>query len=257
MAIAPKKFAKATDAEVERMNALIDIAQGYKRSVSVAEKEEAIVTLLTMFKNLIRKIAKQVYRQSSGFTWEEWEHEATTLFFELLVDDYVPRSRGGAAGFTHYVQTKLYLCLLYFSQTNVRHYERQKCYSMTDAALDVHASSGFAQPFTPRYVEGRVPRELIRALLEMTTDVEEIAGGNLRDGEHHEMVAELFDIVRTFEEREQQIFNMYFCSGMFAKDIGPAMDPPISKSRVNQIANQVRQKIHQEFGRRFMQKRMA
>jgi len=251
--VAPQK---ATQADVDEINRLIDIAQMRGKAVGLQDREDAILQLLEKFQYLIRKIAKKVYRSNSGYEWKDWEHDATTVFLELLVDDYIPKEHGGASGFAHYITQKLYFRLLHRSQQEVKHYTRTQSHDL--GAYDgVGEDESDGNHFLPAY-QDELPTAVKEAILANTTDIEEGVMDNMRDEEMRSLFNEIVAIAnKVLDKRERFVFFKYFYSHEYAKDIGPQMEPKVSKSRINQIVKTAREKIHKEIGRRYIGRKLV
>jgi hypothetical protein len=241
--------AKATAEDVAEMNRLIDVAQMRGASIKLEDREAAIIELISRFQFLIRKIAKSVWRPNRGVEWAEWEHDAQTVFLELLVDDYVPKHCGGASGFTHYIQQKLYYRLLHKAQQELKRIERVTLADLgTEEQFEEAGDRGASHN----------SQEIQRAALQLTTELEDDVLSTFRTEDIKRKYDEILEIAkRVLDERETYVFKNYYLSGTYVRDIGPAMVPPISRARVLQLVKTVRDKIWKELGRRALGEQLS
>lgn len=212
------------------------------------EREVALIELFQSFRYLIRRIAKDTFEEYGkrlGETFQDWEHDTTTTFFELVVDDYVPIEYGGqSAAFAPYIQTKLYFKMKYAGQKM----EKQ---AFRNISTDINEITEFDPDFAGRGARATsLNYEIREALYANLTNAEEEVLRDLEDGEISKLLKQVVAIAKScLDEREFFVWSHYHFSEDAVREIGPQLNPPISTSRVQQIVQQARKKIFEEIGK--------
>lgn len=228
--------------------------------------------LCRRFSALIRHKANQVYRPRMGYLQAEWHHEALTIFIELLLSDYQLKENGGSAFFGHYIKSKLYYRLLDKAQKIHLHSCRETVFE-TDDLSSVDLQDDKPKRWSLLDFDNRSLRHIgidkdgntVRSALRVTPT--EVFGGivsNFRgsndpndiisaDSRREEIVEEATGILeiakRILNNRDYDIFEMMYASGMVATEIAALISPTVSVRQIRRIAQHGREKVLIELGK--------
>lgn len=281
---------------IKEINELIRKAQNRNGSVPRQQRDEALMELCRRFANLIKRHAKRVYRSASGYDLKEWHHDAITTFIELVISDYRLKEDGGSAFFGTYITQKLYFRLLYKSQESVLHYRRQGTFdpqhlNLADACEGTASDRDVTETLYGNANRNRKNKSdifhtneerfdiginddgaAVRSVLRDTPT--EVFGAMVAtfhangadepvvtDDRRREIVAQAVNILQTakrvLSERDYDIFEWRFASGLTGEEIAQRIKPALSTRSINRIAQTARERVLVELGRQSVGKALT
>lgn len=225
---------------------LVKIAQNRDgQRISREEREAALVKLIHDFRYLIRKIARDTWSDATGERFENFEHDTTTTFLELIIDDYVPVSHGGASPFAPYVQSKLYWRMVDKAQRAKNHYRRQFSVSPREG----RRGDGGSRTTEP--VNSQLDKFILESTFQNITETPDAVIEEFRDDQIRETLTLLNKIAsEVLDERQRYVWKHYFFEKTQVREIGEKLNPPVGTARVHQLVQQARGLVLREFGKR-------